>query len=327
MMVRFRKTQALIMAIITFILTVTLYSSVEVNAVNISQSYTIFSAGGKYVDDYTLESNPIKDNSREIIGEDERCSHNALSGVVEIYTNYMRGTGFFIDDHTIATAAHVIFNKTTGDYTNSQVNILEIYVYNEDGDVAQTIRSAYHVHVPNNYIDNCNNGYESFSYDYALITLSEGFPQYANFNLGIPTDNIIDSSLPVYTTGFPSDKYGKQTCQGNVISFECSCDRDEEMDYERNLVFDMDVMDGQSGSPVYTYSKIGEMEYYTVIGIAGHGHTDYLRNENGNIVYDENGLAIVVGTANYGPRITTELLHFFKNNPNITWQGKSDSNE
>jgi V8-like Glu-specific endopeptidase len=137
MMVRFRKTQALIMAIITFILTVTLYSSVEVNAVNTSQTYTIFNASGAYVDEYTLASNPVKDNSREIIGEDERYSDNTLSGVVKIYTNYIIGTGFFIDEHTIATAAHVVFNKTSGNYTNSQVQISEINVYNENGTVAK----------------------------------------------------------------------------------------------------------------------------------------------------------------------------------------------
>ncbi|MBQ8688630.1 MAG: trypsin-like peptidase domain-containing protein [Ruminococcus sp.] len=296
-------------------------------SINSDMGYTIFNASGAYVDEYTLVSNPVKDNSREIIGVDNRYSDNALLGVVKIFTDYQVGTGFFVDAHTIATAAHCLFDYQNGTFSNSKVQISSICVYDESGNRIKTIRSAYNVHIPNNYITKCKNDStknESYSYDYALITISEELGEYANFNLGIATDNVINSSLPVYTTGFPSDKTGKQTCAGNIMSFECPCDRDDEMDYTRNTVFDMDVMDGQSGSPVYTYMEYGGEKYYTVIGIAGHGHTDYLRDENGQIVYGENGLAIETATVNYGPRMTTELLHFYKNNPNIDWQGKSD---
>ncbi|MDE6019650.1 MAG: hypothetical protein K2H01_01455 [Ruminococcus sp.] len=98
---------------------------------------------------------------------------------------------------------------------------------------------------------------------------------------------------------------------------ENSCLQSETMDYDRNIITNVDVAAGQSGSPLYTYTEYDNKKYYTVIGIIAYSHTECI-DENGNI--STSGL--VTQMVNYGPRITTEILHFYKNNPNIDWQGK-----
>lgn len=325
---RILKSIAVLISAIVFALPCGSFASTDAEAVNDAKAYTVFSATGKYVSEYTLNANAIVDKSRGIIGTDDRKADDKRIGVVEIYTTSDTGTGFFVDAHTIATAAHCVFDEDNGNYSDSGSQVSEIYVYNEDGSYRR-IMSSYHVHIPNDYIEyfvskDTDLEYTAYSNDYALITVSESFEEYAEFNLGIISDDAIENELPVYTTGFPSDKSGKQTCAGNLLEFECDCSRCESMDYDRNIVFDMDVMSGQSGSPVYTYSEYGDSKYYTVIGIVAYDHSDYVQDENGRIMYDAYGNALTKCIVNYGPRMTTELLHFYKNNPHIDWQGKDD---
>lgn len=80
------KIAALFLSLLISILSLTIYMDNRVVATNSSQSYTVFSASGTYKRSYTLQANPVQDNSRDIIGNDDRYSDNRLSGVVKIYT-------------------------------------------------------------------------------------------------------------------------------------------------------------------------------------------------------------------------------------------------
>lgn len=258
-------------------------------AVNSGMGYTIFDAAtGAYASSYYLDANPIQDNSRAVIGEDNRESDDTLSGVVKLYTNAGGlGTGFVVDAHTIATAAHCVFNKSTGSFNTTNASLNRIEIYDENGNVEKTITNMYEVHIPNAYISDVTNRH---LYDYALITVTDDLSAYADFNLGIATDGIIGSNAVVKVTGFPGDKNGKWTASGNIVT-------NSVFDYDRRLIYNADTKSGESGSPLYVRSEYGENGYNTVIGI----HTSY------------------IGFANCGVRMTTELLHFYKNNSNISW--------
>lgn len=322
---KLKKITALFLSVLISTLSLTTHIENNVIAINNTQTYTVFSSSGTYKRNYTLQANPVQDNSRDIIGIDDRYSDNRLSGVVKIYTSSSTGTGFFVDEHTIATAAHCVFNEETGNFNNSYSKISSICIYDENGRSKQLIRSAYEVHIPNEYIsrrmnnnnNNNNNDNSYYLYDYALITISEdldNIDDYLNFNLGVATDNIAGSSLPIYTTGFPSDKTGKYTCPGKVTSIENGCLNSKVIGDDKNIITNLDVISGQSGSPIYTYTEYNNQKYYTVIGIAAYSHAECI-DQNGNISNE----GLVKQMSNCGPKMTTELLHFYKNNSNIEW--------
>lgn len=61
---------------------------------------------------------------------------------------------------------------------------------------------------------------------------------------------------------------------------------------DQRLQYNTDTSGGQSGAPVYIVTTFQNKVYYTVIAIHTHG-------------------------GNYGVRMTTDVLHFYYNNPNI----------
>ena len=90
---------------------------------NNAVSYTVFSLkrGGTYKTKYTL--NPVdtlsSTNARAVIGDDTRVVDFSKSGVVKINFTASNGesywgTGFVVDEHTIATAAHCVCEQTNG---------------------------------------------------------------------------------------------------------------------------------------------------------------------------------------------------------------------
>lgn len=155
------------------------------------------------------------------------------------------------------------------------------------------------VHVPNNFWRSNQPLYGGVS-DYALITVNIDLSNYLVFNLGFPMDNIKDYNLEVYTTGFPGRvneeivnntiiggpyaKHAAYTSVGTIMEMNST-----------KIVNDIYISGGNSGGPVYISSMYDGKIYYTVIGIVNGAHPD------GNSTY----------------RITTDVLHFFKNNPNL----------
>lgn len=300
------------------------YANVSTQSVNESRGYTTFDAKtGEGKNGYFLDPNPVVDNSREVIGdEDSRYRDDSLPGVVKIIDNYSINTGFVIDAHTIATAAHCVYGGLEQFESNKQLK--KILILDNSGNVEKTITNIYETHVPNKYIVNMmvyNNTSKSdevrgehfqiaHAYDYALITVEEDLSEYACFDLGIPTDGMMSDSQKLYCTGFPAYiKDGKHPdAVNNFTKHErftgegfMKPDANEPFP-EREIYYDIDTYGGNSGGPVYVKNTIGNTTYYTVIGI----HTRYI-DENNDKVYEMNS----------GTQMTTELLHFYKNNPYI----------
>lgn len=304
-MYKSKKIISCFIALLMFVLTLTSHSSMNANAVNSTKWYTIFDAQtGFSVGGYSLDANPLEDNSRDfIVVDDGRYSDNTIIGAVKIITNKGRSTGFIVDDHTIGTAAHCVFDITNGTLEDSKVVIEKILILDSDGNVDMTITDAYDVHIPNAYVS--SNG--SSSYDYAMITINTELGEnYQCFNLGAMTDDMFDSDIAVFSTGFPGKVNGntvntgyihnKYTDYGKIVSVQG--ETGDEVFY-----YDIGISGGNSGGPIYIKSMYGEHQYLTVIGIV-------------SVATSSDGTTYLRGG---GVRMTTNLLHFYKNNPNIAY--------
>lgn len=278
------------------------YATVGAASVNSGMGYTIFDATtGAYASSYYLDANPIQDNSRDVIGEDDRYGHDALNGVVKIIKDDTTfDTGFVVDAHTIATAAHCVFSYGSGTFQNANKVIDKILILDNNGVIEMEITGMYEIHVPNAYISSANEAKRC--YDYALITVTEDLSDYICFDLGIMTDGMMQDSEKVYSTGFPKkandvyvndaiDLHQKFTGEGYITS------ESELGTAARRFCHTTNTYSGNSGGPVYVVKEYNGTTYNTVIGI--HTRADNQKNQ--------------------GIQMTTELLHFYKNNPNISW--------
>ncbi len=307
-------------------------SSLGAESVNSFTPYTIFAADTGLVDSgYYLDANSVIDNSRMLIdGTENRYAEPSASGVVKIIYRHDGGTptfasGFFVDEHVIATSAHCVFDKMNGNFQDSKTEILKIVII--DGDEQIEITDMYDVHVPNEYISTVMNISEvsnavynaSYLYterenDYALITIPDKidpetnenvYKKYAHFNLGVMQNAMIDSSQKVYLTGFPGA--GPDSSNDNTVSVHAKYTGDGYVEANvdgynsaKMIFISVDGTGGNSGGPVYTKTEYNGNTYYTAIGI-----------------YSGVGVPYVVERS---VRITTNLLHFYKNNPYIVWE-------
>ncbi|MCM1505776.1 MAG: trypsin-like serine protease [Ruminococcus flavefaciens] len=281
-----KKITAVFIAMIIAVLSLS-YTGNRAEALNTSRKYYVYDAEtGNRKSEYTL--NPVSsiNNSRSVIGEDERVIDWTKSGVVKLMSpTYYLGSGFVVSDHVIATAAHCVYNK----------EIEEILLFDNNGNVTLNATPVEY-HVPYSYVNN-----NSYIYDYALITVKEDLSSYACFDLGVPLDSFANGKSVVSVSGFPQD-IGK-TGETVVVNTKT-----EHMKYTGNgivsdkndsiLFYKADTCGGNSGGPVYITESDNGKTYYTVVAV----HT------NGG--YDENS----------GIRITTDLIHFYtSNNTNINW--------
>lgn len=311
------------------------YANVGAQSVNEVASYTVFDAQtGQRKSSYTLGANPVVDNSRGIIGIDSRYGDDSLSGVVKILVkdttsnSYGWGSGFVVDEHTIATAAHCVYNHSQPTFQNSKAKIESILIFNNVGNIEQVIDSSYEVHVPDTYISRRINRSEYRGYDYAMITVTDSLSSYANFNLGVMTDGMMYDSELLYCTGFPhyvksgntynfvnnvdvpsnpydpENKHNKFTGTGTIINDNLSSLNGAGLPVARTFYHNIDSGEGNSGGPIYKKITVGNTTYYTVVGILTGGTYDSTEG---------NGY-------NYATQMTTELLHFYKNNPIIEWE-------
>ena len=298
-------------------------------AVNSGMGYTVFNPDdGTYASSYYLDVNPIQDNSKIIVGdEDARQYDYELSGVVKIRCKkdiggYLDGTGFVIDDYIIVTSAHNLINSHDlgyeGDFQDTKYELEKITIHSTNEVVEEELKvitDAYEIHIPNAYITNPiqygANAVECSPYDYALIVLNKTdenkLSEYACFNLGIPADGIMGSQNKlVYNTGYSGDSASrKHTGTGYIVSDQNA------LSPERNFYHNIDTSIGHSGSPVYVKTQYTDPStqkittYNTVIGIHSCGI-----DSNGDGTLNESD-------ANCAVQMTTDMLHFFKNNPYV----------
>ncbi|MBP3760428.1 MAG: trypsin-like peptidase domain-containing protein [Ruminococcus sp.] len=288
------------------------------NRSNINTTYYVYNAQtGAYKRNYAL-SVPIDDNtpadrggeeegnSRGIVGTtDDRIPDWSNRGTAKIICSEVsagyRGSGFVVGPHTIATAAHVVFD-TTSNYAYSLDDILLF-----DADHTDHSFTPVEYHVPLSFIN--STGYTEIG-DYALITVEEDMSDYISFNLGSVTDSSATNNLTVATVGFPRYMYyniqGSNSYSSTLINNATT--HDERLSTgsvtytNSNIIhFTADTSGGNSGGPIYAVESLNGVTYHTVIGINVSQPTLI------NVSY------------NTGVRFNASILKFYKANSNIQY--------
>lgn len=287
---KFKKIVAVFMAMLLMMLSFSYTANDNSDAANSSRSYKVYHAStGHYLREYTLAPLNTSDNSRAVIGTDERVIDWTKSGVVKIInTDTSIGSGFVVDEHTIATAAHCLYDYRSGMYSN----ISEILLFDTSGNIEQNIIPIEY-HIPTEYITN-----HKTSYDYALITVEEDLSEYMCFELGVSLDSFVngETNATVYVTGFPErvageivnnhTKHMMYTGNGKI----CSGGNGE----NGLLYYNADTSGGNSGGPVYITESLNGKTYHTVVAVHTTG-------------------------GNHGVCMTTDLIHFYKANNNLRY--------
>ncbi|MGN0592818.1 MAG: trypsin-like serine protease [Ruminococcus sp.] len=292
-----------LMAYMANTLSLPTYTSAELTVAGMDtfRSYTIYNYDSHSTSSYTLTANvnwlSLEDEVMPMANyEDDRVPASETS--VVMLSN--GGTGFIIDNHVIATAAHCVYNKDTSSF-DSAINVV---VKNADcTNVLKTV-SAKEAHVCTTYITTpLSNPDEFCKYDYALIYVEEDLSQYGMFDLGIPSDEFMTSNSEVIVSGFPAYVNGvcvwgtRYNATGNIVDIRDYEAAEIENTIIRNhqIQYTTYMSGGQSGGPVYITSTFGSQVRYTAIGINTSGAEPNF----------------------FGTRMTTTLLRFYYNNDYI----------
>lgn len=302
--VNVKKVTAVAIAFLMMILSV-LYANSKSEAANKSRKYLVFDAKtGEKIDDYTLDAIEVENNSRSVIDDRyetwNQNQNDEASGVVKIIdSNDVVSSGFVVNDHVIATAAHCVYNY----FDKGGQSISEILLFDKNGN--NTLKATpVEYHIPEMYTVN------KYKYDYAIITVKEDLSSYKKFNLGVPLDSCIEKQTPVKLTGFPHRvKNDKEFITVNTVT-------EHEMYTSDGIIIQGDgdevsgtdefqiatttyASSGNSGGPIYLVESYNdEQTYYTVIGI--------MMNISGECIS--------------ATRITTELINFYKHNKYLLWE-------
>ena len=283
----------------------------EANPAASSRTYEVYNAqNATYLRSYTLQ---LQQNSNSYNLQSSNTDDNdylydpstqvedwSNKGVAKIFfinddnEKAPTGTGFVVGPHTIATAAHVVY-ENNNDYA---YKIPEILLFNENG--TQYSITPVECHFPSSY--RIANG-QSNTDDYALITVEENLSNYMTFNLGAPTNFASTSSLPIKIVGFPgrydgldenttintNTEHVKMLSEGVLLLNETSTTF-----LYTNILHNAYAGGGYSGSPIYTTETQNGTTYNTVIGIH-------------------------IARGNVGLRFTSHVLKFYNSNPNIQY--------
>jgi len=204
------------------------------------------------------------------------------------------GTGFIVDDHIVATAAHCLCNPNTGEF---HANI-KIRPFEADGVTFGMAYPAKEAHVPCNYMtenESTTSNNRNVDHDYGLIYMEQDFSRYGKMPLGVSTINFNSKGATVGVSGYPSVVDGNSeggvtrfVGYGNILSSSTN----------KLLHYDAYTSGGDSGGPIFLEYTLGDQTYRSAIGIHSNG-------ADANHPY------------NYGPRVSKQLLRFYYNNSNI----------
>ncbi len=276
------------------------------DATSPSRAYLKYDFSSNTTETYTLTiSEPSSSTNRSnlgVINGDDRF-RDGHDGIVYLSTG---GTGFIVDDHVIATAAHCISNFTDEDLEGTHYFIpdLEIYLYNDSGVFNGTKLTPIEAHVPQGR--NTTASVQKQRHDYALLTVAEDLSTYTHFDLGYvyDVDNTNSTNIPVFLSGFPQSVVGTDN-SNNVTApllytgagHICAPYHPD----DRLLYYNADATQGNSGGPVYVVNKfiVGNDQYikFTAISLSGIASTNY----------------------NWGPRFDSNIIQFYLQNPNISF--------
>lgn len=257
--------------------------------VSLGESYNVYNANtGALLRSYTLSDAIISPNNNgdqvnTVIGTDDRYIDWSMSAVVKIITNGGFGTGFIVDDHTIATAAHCVYNT----------QIINILLFNSNGAVSQSL-TAVEYHVPIEYINQNEN-------DYALITVSNDLSSYCQFQLGSSLPLAATLETQVTVTGFPGSASGNTNINTmtdhNMLTGIGTLLPNTGWGADLHILYTKDASGGNSGGPVYVNESFNNTTYYTVIGI--------------NVSE--------AGTYNIGTKLNSKHFKFYLSNTNLIY--------
>ena len=290
-------------------------------------TYNKFNAvNGSKIEQYTIPAvskiSTSSPRSGIINGDDRVIDYNQSSVVVLTNGTKVIGTGFIVDSDKIVTAAHVLYD-TESDVAQNNIKYILFNSKGQKIDINGNVvsnQSSYmgisadSYHIPEYYVrasdygESGGNGdalAHGFYQDYALIKVNQDLSKYQSLNVGMVRNGIknVASTQELFVTGYNTDNkttsdvngansqlLGKiVTGSGHLCSFPLNS---VYMLSRTNLFYDVDVLSGESGGPIYIKNDDGSK---TVIGI----NTGMNRS----------------GCYNQGTRFDTKILTFMFNNP------------
>ncbi len=229
---------------------------------------------------YTLDAVPaMTGNTREVTNLPDSTNVNVV--LLELPGGAV-GSGFIIDNHVIATAAHCVFDYDTGEF----LEYVNVTICGEDGTQEIETFEALECHIPRSYRVYRENETLRRNYDYALIYVEEDLSDYGIWSLGMPTDEFLNSGVDVYASGYAtissiSNAHNRYVSSGAIANYNSQ--------YQLKTL--ADSYGGKSGGPIYCVSN----GVKSAIGITSWGNT----------------------TVTYGPRITPPIMNFLLKNEMI----------
>ena len=191
------------------------------------------------------------------------------------------GSGFVVGKHTIATAAHCVFETVN----NNAYKFTEILLFDENGN--PTSFTPVESHVPSSYYNYTE--YHSVD-DYALITVKEDLTDYMSFGVGMLREEATNKHIEVSAVGFTQNA-------GNDAVSHIECLTTGEVNSVTNdkiIWHSAYISPGNSGGPLYVTETVAGQTYYTVVGINS-GYTGF-ETKSVNLVPEV--LKFLVGNTN-----------------------------
>lgn len=270
-----------------------------------SSSHTSYSTYTVNAPSITINQTPDEINT--IIDYND-MQRDLDTSIIKIdYSNGDSESGFIVGPHTIATAAHCVYDGT-------QFLDMSISVVDTDNSILTTVTPDY-LHIPYFYYT-ASNSNTAMCYDYALIYVSEDLSQYGKLKLGVALDQYIEDEGDVYVAGFPNAN-GYPTgyigggsgirfhALGNLTNGEGDNEIGDITYIDRVLIYDADTYHGEDGGPVYVLESYPHNNSTTtekiVVGINTTGFDE-----------EYNYLGF-----NKGTRINEELLRFYYQNTHL----------
>lgn len=233
---------------------------------------------------YTLPGLSNYSSPRTIIGNND-FKRDANQSIVSIGYN---GSGTIVGDHVIATCAHCVINKATGEFYSPNIYIIG------NGNTPITTISPRYIHVCRSYL----NGGENYDYKLDLGMIRDGY-QGTVYVSGFPT---------TYPSGAPSG-YGYRFKSAGTIDWSATHNDANGL----TLWHTADSDGGVSGGPLFIRENISTGAIDSTY--ANVDDTDNIINQDDNYNISIIGIHFCGGNGNNGSiKITEDLLHFYLNN-------------
>lgn len=294
-----KRAVAVFIAVVMMILSLSYTDNNQVDVAAASKTrtywrhdYSSTNLSSHYEYTLTLDST---NNARTIFKPNDMVRDYYDTAVVRI--DGPDATGFIVDDHIIATAAHCVYDLSSKKFYDFTISIID-----ENNNVIKTISPKYaHINKKfsefSSYIDDSKRPDYTSMYDYAMIYVNEDLSEYGQFNLGVALDSYVNNQGSVIVSGFPIQYPDGYSNADWGIRFKAAGNIMIQHTTSKLLRYNADMTNGDSGGPVYLEEGIvvnGKLKQYkTVIAI--------------NVCQDL--------YCNTGVRMTGEILKFYGDNP------------